>query len=793
MIINNKTIASFVIASVVLSVSLLFAYIFPQLSSSDPNKAQNGIDSIIYGTTYSLELSDQEQQWLEKNPIIRLGIDRAFPPFGSITQKNEYIGFSADFMRMIEFRLKIKFNIAKDAPWGKTLEMAKAGELDMISALVNTEARQQFLEFTEPFAHNPTIIINDGVAKGHLRSLENLKGKKVAIEKGSYAAGELSRKYPEAILILVKNTKKALSMVSSGLADAYVGNAVTASYLIKKHHYDNLSFSGQTEYSSDHSIGIVKNNTILAGIMNKALVSISEEDRSTISNHWFGMEIQRHISITKAFYIVSVLIGALLLLLAWVFSLRKTRNKLKTSKQLLKRESETDHLTGLGNRRKFYQLLEEEIEISNLTDKPFTLLYLDLDRFKEINDSLGHAVGDLLLIEVSKRIQSCAENTRKIARLGGDEYMIILSDVSDKKMVERTAKCIQGSLSMPFNINDNEIVISTSTGITSYPDDATTVGQLINNGDQAMYQSKKNGKNCFSYFDAAMKQAAERKNNTIRDLRRAEKEEQFVLHYQPIIDLSSNKICKAEALIRWNHPDRGLISPDEFIPLAEESGLINGIGEWTFKAAVSQTVKVKKLLDNEFQMSVNTSPLQYYKNGMDISIWYSYLRAHGLTGKDLVMEITEGILMEPSPTVMSNLYQLRDLGIQVAIDDFGTGYSSLSYLKKFNIDFLKIDQSFVRNLSVDSDEMALVEAIITMAHKLGCKVIAEGIETKSQRDILFDAGCDYGQGYYYSKPIMAKEFEHFITHWDSNNTDRTQTIIPFQKNSHGLSNSNTPL
>jgi diguanylate cyclase (GGDEF)-like protein len=792
MIIKNKLILFSVFAFVVLSVALLFVYILPQFSSSDSNRSTNSIDNIIYGTKYSLDLTDQDKQWLAQHPIIRLGIDRAFPPFGSITSDNEYIGFSADFMRMIEYRLKIKFDIAKDAPWGKTMEMAEAGELDMISALVNTEARQQFLEFTEPYAHNPTIIINDGLNKGHLRSLKNLKGKQVAIEKGSYAAAELSRKYPEISLILVKNTKNALSLVSSGLADAYVGNAVTASYLIKKYHYNNLSFSGQTEYSSDHSIGIVKSNVILAGIMKKALASISEEDRGAISNHWFGMEIHTHISMNKLISIGSALIGTLLLLLAWAIFLRKTRNQLKRSQQLLKKEAEEDHLTGLDNRRKFYQMLETEIENSKATNKSFALFYLDLDRFKEINDSLGHAIGDLLLVEVSKRIQSCVEDSSKIARLGGDEFMIILSGVPDKKLIERTARCIKGSLNMPFDINDHEIVISTSTGITCYPDDATTVGQLINNGDQAMYHSKKSGRNCFSYFNHTMKQATELKNRTMSELRLAVQEEQFVLHYQPIIDFSSNKICKAEALIRWNHPDRGVISPDEFIPLAEEAGLINEIGVWTFKEAVSETVKIQSILDNEFQMSINTSPLQYCKNGMDIANWYSYLRSYGLSGKNLVMEITEGILMEPSATVMSNLFQLRDLGIQIAIDDFGTGYSSLSYLKKFDIDFLKIDQSFVRSLTIDSDEMALVQAMIIMAHKLGCKVIAEGIETKSQRDILINAGCDYGQGYYYSKPIAANEFEHLIRQWDNNNEDGPKKIIPFKRGSDNLTTFDTP-
>ena len=345
MIIKNNKILFFVFTSVVLSLALLFFYVLPQLSSVDSNKSKYGIDQTIYGADYSLALNDQEQQWLKQNPVIRLGIDRAFPPFGSITSDTKYVGYSADFMRMIEHRLKIEFYIAKDASWGQTLQMAKAGELDLISALVNTEARQNFLEFTEPFAHNPTIIINNGVTKGHLRSLNNLKGKQVAVEKGSYVAGELSRKYPEITLILTKNTKSALDLVSTGKADAYVGNAVTASYLIKTHHFDNLSYSGQTEYASNHSIGIVKGNPILTSIMLKALASISKEDRSVISNHWFGMEIQPQISIEKVATIVSLLVGALIILLAWVFSLRKARNKLKISEALLKKETETDQLT----------------------------------------------------------------------------------------------------------------------------------------------------------------------------------------------------------------------------------------------------------------------------------------------------------------------------------------------------------------------------------------------------------------------------------------------------------------
>ena len=606
---------------------MVFTYILPQFSWSGLNKPVNSIDNIIYGNDYTLDLTDNEKQWLSEHPVIRLGIDRAFPPFGSITSDNEYIGFSADFMRMIEYRLKIKFDIVKDAPWGETMEVAEAGELDMISALVNTKARKKFLEFTKPFSLNPTVIINDGLKNGYIGSLDNLNSKKVAIEVGSFAAGELSKKYPKIELIPVKNTSMALSLVASGNADAYVGNAVTANYLIKKHDYHHLSFSGQTEYSSNHSIGIIKGNMVLAGILEKALASINEVDRGAITKYWFEIEIKPHLTMKTIVSIGSVLVGALVLLMLWVFSLRKTQNQLKTSEQLLKtserllkREVELDQLTGMGNRRKFNKLLEKQILQSKATDKPFALFYLDLDRIKQVNVSMGHAVGDLLLIEVSKRLKNCIDNTTEITRVAGDEFMIILPRVSDKKIIEMTAEYIKNTLSMPFHINKHEIIISTSIGITCYPDDATTSGQLINNADQTMDISKNNGKNCITYFNYSMKQDTDLKNDTIRDLRLTVQEEQFVLFYQPIIDLSKNKICKAEALIRWNHPIRGCISPEEFIPLAEEAGLINEIGQFTFKEAVSQTARVLKILGNDFQMSINTSPLQYHKNGMDIDI-----------------------------------------------------------------------------------------------------------------------------------------------------------------------------
>jgi len=753
--------------SMVLFSVLLSILIGAQTFGSNFSSTSSSVESIINNDNFELKLSNIEKEWLQKNPIITLGIDRAFPPFGSINKDNEYVGFSADIMSMIEYRLGLKFDIKKNTPWNETIEMAKTGKIDMISALVDSKQRQEFLNFSKSYIKNPNIIISKTDKYGYIGSLKNLKGRTVAIERGSYSAGVLSLEHPEIKLIPVKNTSMALSLVATGKADAYVGNGVTSSYLIRKLGYHNLSYSGQTEYSSSHSIGFVKGNQQLENIVKKALASISKQELEMIANYWFGIRTQSVISKKSAITIGLGLVSLLIFLTLWTVSLRRTKNKFKISQEIIEKQSEIDFLTGLGNRRQFYKNINTLTKSTNSeeSNSPFTLICLDLDLFKEVNDRLGHAIGDLLLIEVAKRISIC--DTQGLAsRIGGDEFMVILPNVTDKTIIEKVVKCIQTNLSRSFNINGNSINITSSIGITRYPSDAKMIEQLVINGDQAMYASKKKGRNCYSYFDKKMHTEAQYKSSLTNDLRTALSKQQFTLNYQPIINLNDNSITKAEALIRWNHPARGLVSPAEFIPLAEESGLINEIGDWVFKTAIEQTSKIQKNLDSTFQMTINTSPIQYRKGGVNVLSWSDYLRSHDLSGRNIIVEITEGVLMEARDSVIKRLFQLRDLNVGVAIDDFGTGYSSLSYLKKFDIDYLKIDQSFVNSLTVGSDDVVLIQAIIVMAHQLGIKVVAEGIETKIQKDILIEAGCDYGQGFYFSKPLNETEFLELMESWE---------------------------
>jgi len=434
----------------------------------------------------------------------------------------------------------------------------------------------------------------------------------------------------------------------------------------------------------------------------------------------------------------------------------------KTAEGVIWQQANFDPLTQLPNRRMFHDRLSNDIKKAKREHKRLALFFIDLDLFKEVNDTLGHDMGDQLLQIAAQRIVGSVRETDTVARLGGDEFTVILGDIGDPSNAERIAGTLLQKMTECFELGNEIAYISTSIGIAFYPDDADDLKSLLKHADQAMYAAKRQGRNQYCFFIPTMQEAAQTRLRLSNDLRLALADGQFYLCYQPIVDLSNNSIRKAEALIRWQHPSRGLISPAEFIPIAEETGLISSIGNWIFQEAAEQTSRWRESIHEQFQISINKSPVQFRNERDSHRDWLDRLQALKLPGQSVVIEITEGLLLDANNSVTEQLLSFRDAGIQVSLDDFGTGYSSLSYLKKFDIDYLKIDQSFVRNLAAGSDDMALCEAIIVMAHKLGIKVIAEGIETVSQRELLTAAGCDFGQGYLFAKPLPAAEFERLF-------------------------------
>ncbi len=434
----------------------------------------------------------------------------------------------------------------------------------------------------------------------------------------------------------------------------------------------------------------------------------------------------------------------------------------KEAENLARTQAYFDNLTGLPNRRMLRDRLEQEIRKSRRDGRQLAILFIDLDHFKEVNDTLGHGQGDALLVQAANRLRHCVRDTDTVARMGGDEFTMVLTELEDAAQLQRILKDILEAMEAVFRLGNEQVFVSASIGITMYPGDATEVEDLFKNADQALYVAKGAGRNRFSFFTPALQEAAQNRVRLVHDLRVGLVENQFRVVYQPIVELRTNAVHKAEALIRWHHPTRGMVSPATFIPIAESSGLIVEIGEWVFQQTKAQVQLWRSQWDPDFQISINRSPVQFHQKHPTLGPWDQQLRAIGLPGESIVIEITEGLLLDSAEGVADQLLDFNDAGIQVSLDDFGTGYSSLAYLQRFDIDFIKIDQSFVKHLIPDSTDLALCKAIIAMAHALDMRVIAEGVETQQQMELLRDAGCDFGQGYYFARPVPPSEFDQFM-------------------------------
>ena len=443
----------------------------------------------------------------------------------------------------------------------------------------------------------------------------------------------------------------------------------------------------------------------------------------------------------------------------------------KNAEALVWQQANFDSLTGLPNRHMLRERLAQEIRRGERDAHQLAVLFIDLDHFKEVNDTLGHDAGDRLLQQAAQRMRGCVRQADTVARLGGDEFAILISPLDDAHPLERVLADVLKAMSTAFAIGQEQVFVSASIGITLHPVDATDVDGLLKSADQALYAAKGAGRNRFSFFTPALQEAALRHVRLANDLRAGLAQRQFHLAYQPIVDLRDGSIRKAEALLRWQHPVRGAVGPAEFIPVAEATGLILELGEWVFTEALRQVQDWRARFHPDFQLSVNRSPVQFqHASGRhrapehatmeaSESAWADLLQAQGLPGDAIVVEITEGLLLDTNQHVKEQLRELRAAGMRVSLDDFGTGYSSLAYLQQLDIDFLKIDQTFVRNLAPRSTELALCCAIVAMAHALGMQVVAEGVETEQQRDLLREAGCDFGQGYLFSRPVPPEQFD----------------------------------
>ncbi|MFA7281982.1 MAG: EAL domain-containing protein [Sterolibacterium sp.] len=414
-----------------------------------------------------------------------------------------------------------------------------------------------------------------------------------------------------------------------------------------------------------------------------------------------------------------------------------------------------DVLTGLPNRSLLYDRLNQAVSLARRNASLLAVLFVDLDNFKTVNDTLGHTIGDALLAEVSRRLTSCLRDTDTVGRLGGDEFGILLPEIGNSEAAAMVARKVIESCRQPYLIEGHELFISASIGITLFPDDAGDDDTLIRNADTAMYRAKDLGRNTYQFFTAEMNQSTQDKLRLETDLRHALGKDEFLLHYQPKVSCVSGKITGFEALLRWQHPLHGLVGPDEFIPALEDSGLIVPVGEWVLASACAQAKHWQDAGLGALSMAVNISGRQIEAADLCETV-RAALAASGLAPAHLELELTESQLMKDAEGIIDLLKQLKAIGVNLAVDDFGTGYSSLAYLKRFPIDILKVDRAFVRDIVADTNDVSITRAIISLAHNLKLKVVAEGVETEGQLGLLIANHCNEIQGYYFSRPLPAE-------------------------------------
>ncbi len=556
-----------------------------------------------------------------------------------------------------------------------------------------------------------------------------------------------------------EETELALTKLSSAVTNSGASIAITDHEGVIE--YVNEKFCKITGYSRSESIG-----RCIDMLGPTQLSNTSEAlswDRSCLQNNWEGdlLSLKKDGTHFWSATTISAVFDKNNEVSNYVIS-GIDISDLKEANKAMEQLALFDSLTGLANRRLFMDRVSQSIMSSFRRSNQAALLFLDLDQFKRINDTLGHDAGDQLLLIVAERLKGCVRAQDTVARLGGDEFTILLNDIRDPQSVTNIAKLILKSLKDPIKLDKHEVIVSTSIGITLAPNDGQEVDTLMKNADLALYRAKERGRDGYYFFTEELNTKALKMLHIEQELRRALQMDEFTILYQPQVNLKTGVISSVEALIRWHHPDKGEVAPNEFITIAEETGLIVQIGEWVLRNACMQIKMLQKLTGQNVKVAVNLSSRQFSDPNLE-QVIFDVLEASGLEPNYLELEVTESMLMDNIDKVIEQLNRIKSTGSTITIDDFGSGYSSLSYLKRLPVDILKVDREFVKDIPEDLNDMEITSAIIAIAHKLNLKVIAEGVENIDQRDFLVINRCDYAQGYYFSRPLTFEDLYRFFS------------------------------
>ncbi|MDO9047033.1 MAG: EAL domain-containing protein [Methylobacter sp.] len=865
-----------------------------------------------------LDFTPEEQAWLQAHPVIRVGIDRDFAPYEWIDANGNYVGLSADYIALVEQRLGVKLDIVKNKSWTEILEMAQHGELDMISNVNKTPERERYLIFTEAYLNTPAIIISDS-NNGFIGALDHLSGKRVTLEKGYFMLELLMHDHPEIQLLPAENIQDALNRVSSGKADAYIGDAASTNYAIKREAMLNLGFSGDTNYKSHHRMAATQTNPELASLLAKALADIPQSEKDSIRNRWMSLKYEPGVKTETVLLYAAAALLLLAFIVTWNMRLRRDISKRKqvqeeqrmaasvfasTQEGILITDAQRNiidmnpafgSITGysrdevLGkkpsllksglhdigfyenmwhainrqgywrgevwNRKKGGEIFAEWLTISAVADQqgkithyigtssditqlkeqerklelmahydPLTgvpnriLLadrmhlafaqtkrdhclmavgYLDLDGFKPVNDRLGHEAGDQLLIEIALRIKNALREGDTIARLGGDEFVFLLLGLEKVEDCETTLHRLLEVISSPVSLKNQVVSVSASIGISIFPDDWRDAGgttprmgeveqcrerlpramqgaiakdntdpdTLLRHADQAMYRAKQEGKNCFHIYNLELDRQLHSHREALNRIEQALENEEFELFFQPKVDMQQGVVFGAETLIRWRHPERGLVMPGDFLPLLENHDIIARLDAWVIDKAL-QHMENWQRLGLQLQISVNITARSLQTDDFVLQLYYAFERHPSIKPGHFELEILETQALLDLSLTSQVIKDCQTLGVQFALDDFGTGYSSLSYLKHLPAETLKIDQTFVRNMLEDEDDLAIVQGVIGLAESFRRQVIAEGVESIEHGIALLQMGCRHAQGYGIAKPMPASDLAAWVKEWE---------------------------